>query len=101
MKTKDEILQSIINQLAELNEVSSDQSGAILLYGDSLDQKSLMHIKGNVQALAMYVCNMMENNEGIRNFLTASVGAFLSKNPEFEKEFKVHLEMAKNGMSCN
>ena len=96
------LVRQQMTAMAHLLCDGDDAADAVLLINVDKDNQvaNTFHL-GDVQLLGGAVISHLENNIPFRQFVFAAVGAYLSKNPEIEREFLSGLNLAKNVSGLN
>lgn len=91
-----------INELmAILSPTGSKTDAAMFLHGDTEHQNAAFSIHGDVRILANTIQHHIQHNEEFRKFIFATIGSYLSGNPEHEKQFFGGILAIKSNLGVN
>lgn len=91
-----------INELmAVLNPPGNTTDAIMYIHGDSEHQNAAVNIKGDAKLLANTIQHHIQHNEEFRRFIFATIGSYLSQNPEHEKEFFGGILALKTNLGVN
>ena len=92
----------IQNLIKKLIEDPNDVRNAVLYFrGDSEYQNASINMRGDARIASQTFQHFLDNNETFKRFILATIGSWMSKNPEEEKQFLNGLEIAKKTFSIN
>lgn len=91
-----------INELmGMLCQKGSITDATIFVHGDAEHQNAAFSIHGDVRLLANTIQHHIAQNEEFRRFIFATIGSYLSQNPEHEKEFFGGILALKTNLGVN
>lgn len=91
-----------INELQNVLSPSGSTTDATMyLHGDSEHQNAAFSIHGDAKLLANTIQHHISANEQFRRFIFATIGSYLSQNPEHEKEFFNGIIALKSNLGVN
>lgn len=92
----------IQNLIKKLIEDPNDLKNAILyIRGDAEFQNASLNVRGDARIVAQTIQHFLDTNQEFKRFILATIGSWMSKNPEEEKQFLSGLEIAKKTLSIN
>ena len=96
------VINARINELmGVLCPTGSLTDSVIYVHGDAEHQNAAFSIHGDVRLLSRTIHHHIENNEEFRRFIFATIGSYLSQNPEHEKEFFGGILAVKSNLGVN
>ncbi len=98
---KKNIVSTISTLLATLVSAESPINCATLIVGDYETQTASAIIRGDARLMAGTIQHHLKNNEEFRRFIFATVGSYLSKEPEHEREFFNGIIAVKSNLGVN
>lgn len=82
------IINARINELIGFLAPTGNTTDAVMfVHGDNENQNAAFSIHGDAKLLANTIQHHIQYNEEFRRFIFATIGSYLSQNPEHEKEF--------------
>jgi len=91
-----------INELQNvLSPTGSATDATMYVHGDSEHQNAAFSIHGDARLLANTIQHHIKANEEFRRFIFATIGSYLSQNPEHEKEFFGGILAIKSNLGVN
>ena len=95
-------INSRINELQNvLSPKGSTTDATLYIHGDAEHQNAAFSIHGEAKLLANTIQHHIQANEEFRRFIFATIGSYLSQNPEHEKEFFNGIIAVKSNMGVN
>ncbi|MCK5614701.1 hypothetical protein KAR91_73245 [Candidatus Pacearchaeota archaeon] len=91
----------VLNLINSFVEVNSLKDCVVYLRGDAEFDNAVLVIKGNAALVANTIIHHIEKNPGFKQLMFATIGSYLSKNPDVEKEFLNGIEGVKNNFGEN
>lgn len=96
------IINARINELQNvLSPKGSLTDATMYLHGDNQHQNASFSIHGDARLLANTIQHHIQHNEEFRRFIFATIGSYLSQNPEHEKEFFGGILAVKSNLGVN
>lgn len=91
-----------INELMEILSPTGSTTDAVMyVHGDTEHQNAAFSIHGDVRILANTIQHHIQHNEEFRKFIFATIGSYLSGNPEHEKQFFGGILAIKSNLGVN
>lgn len=91
-----------INELMGILSPTGSTTDAVMyIHGDNEHQNAAFSIHGDVRLLANTIQHHIQANEEFRRFIFATIGSYLSQNPEHEKEFFGGILAIKTNLGVN
>jgi len=91
-----------INELMGiLSPTGSTTDATMYVHGDNEHQNAAFSIHGDARLLANTIQHHIQANEEFRRFIFATIGSYLSQNPEHEKEFFGGILAIKTNLGVN
>jgi len=101
-KEEKQNINARINELmAVLAPKGSLTDAVMFLHGDAEHQNAAFSIHGEAKLLANTIQHHIQANEEFRRFIFATIGSYLSQNPEQEKEFFGDILAIKSNLGVN
>lgn len=91
----------IFSLVKKLTEGKDPKDGVMYIRGDSEFNNAVVNIQGDVRLLAQTIHHHIKVNEDFKKFIYATIGSYLSQNPEDEDEFLQGLEITKQSFGGN
>ena len=101
IEEKKQINARINELMAVLAPKGSLTDAVMYLHGDSEHQNAAFSIHGEAKLLANTIQHHIANNDEFRRFIFATIGSYLSQNPEHEKEFYGGILAVKSNLGVN
>lgn len=98
---KQNIDLDVLNLVNSLVEVNSLKDCILYIRGDAEFQNAVFVIKGNVQLVANTIIHHIDNNDEFKQLLFSTIGTYLSKNPDDEKQFYAGIDAVKQTFGMN
>lgn len=82
------IINARINELIGFLAPTGNTTDAVMfIHGDNESQLARFSIHGDAKLMANTIQHHIKGNEEFRKFIFATIGSYLSQEPEHEKEF--------------
>lgn len=92
----------IINLIKKLVEDPNSQKDcAIFIRGDAEFNTASLNILGDARLVSSTIHHFLDNNQDFKRFILATIGSWMAKNPQEEKQFLAGLEIVKKTFSIN
>ena len=96
------VINARINELLAILCPTGNTTDAVMyVHGDNQFQNAAFSILGDVRLLANTIQHHIQANEEFRRFIFATIGSYLSGNPEHEKEFYGGVLAIKSNLGVN
>ena len=91
-----------INELMAILAPTGNLTDAVMyLHGDAEHQNASFSIHGDARLLANTIKHHIKHNQEFRRFMFATIGSYLSQEPEHEKEFFGGIIALKSNLGVN
>lgn len=96
------VINARINELMSILSPTGSTTDAVMyVHGDTEHQNAAFSIHGDVRILANTIQHHIQHNEEFRKFIFATIGSYLSGNPEHEKQFFGGILAIKSNLGVN